>query len=146
MTTGPTLYASWHEAGIDITGLRADRTGQARATCPECTPNRKPEHRREKDLSVNLTDQTWFCHHCSWAGRIADHPSASGMGEQPRSPNARRSTRNPVRSLDDPGPALETYLDQWLQEERGLSRNTADTFRVFPLLSGHLGTTKRTTR
>lgn len=45
--------------------------GQVRATCPECSPGRRPEHQHERDLSVNVDEGTWQCHHCGWAGGLS---------------------------------------------------------------------------
>ncbi len=50
--------------------IPADATGEVRAICPECTPHRKPEHQNEKDLSVNVDEGTWYCHHCGWSGGL----------------------------------------------------------------------------
>jgi len=48
----------------------ADAEGEVRVVCPECTPHRKPEHQNERDLSVNTDEQTFYCHHCGWAGTL----------------------------------------------------------------------------
>ncbi len=45
-------------------------TGEYRTICPECSPHRKNQN--EKDLSVNLTAKTWYCHHCGWTGGISE--------------------------------------------------------------------------
>ena len=55
----------YSDYGID---LPAGASGnEVRAICPQCTPDRKPQHQREKDLCVNLEKGTWFCQHCGWA-------------------------------------------------------------------------------
>ncbi len=51
-------------------GINTNASGQEqqRTTCPKCTPDRRKQHL--KDLSVNLFDGTWFCHHCGWKGGL----------------------------------------------------------------------------
>lgn len=43
---------------------------EVRAVCPECTPTRKPQHQKEKDLCVNTEKGTWYCQHCGWSGGL----------------------------------------------------------------------------
>jgi twinkle protein len=50
--------------------IKTNQTGGEYATvCPACSQDRKKK--RVKCLSVNLDKQTWFCHHCGWAGGLA---------------------------------------------------------------------------
>lgn len=51
--------------GIEVNPSGGD---QQKVLCPECTPLRKKKHL--KDLSVNVAEGTWYCHHCSWSGGI----------------------------------------------------------------------------
>ena len=39
-------------------------TGQIRMQCPQCSQTRHKHY--EKCLSVNVDDQTWYCHHCGF--------------------------------------------------------------------------------
>jgi twinkle protein len=58
---------TWADVGIDLpTGAH----GELDLTCPECTPGRKREHQRSRDLSVNVEQETWICHHCGWKGGL----------------------------------------------------------------------------
>lgn len=50
---------------IDLMGKTGE---QVRVLCPECSPTRKKS--KIKDLAVNTTLQTWYCHHCSWKGGL----------------------------------------------------------------------------
>lgn len=43
--------------------------GQARATCPECSPYH--EKSNDKCLSVNVERGVWHCHRCGWKGCLA---------------------------------------------------------------------------
>lgn len=45
--------------------------GNVKVICPACTPhNRKPSHRNNKDLSVNIEQGVWNCHNCGWTGGL----------------------------------------------------------------------------
>src|SRR5690606_15185207 len=50
--------------------LPAGASGEVDVTCPECSPTRKKKHAR--CLSVNVEKGTWICHHCGWAGGLAE--------------------------------------------------------------------------
>lgn len=54
--------------GIDVPWNASGEN--VRAKCPECTPNRSRTNQNAKDLSVNVTKGTWFCHHCGWTGGL----------------------------------------------------------------------------
>ena len=43
-------------------------SGQVRTLCPSCSGQRKKS--LQKCLAVNVTDGTWFCHHCGYAGGL----------------------------------------------------------------------------
>lgn len=45
-------------------------TGEVRTRCPQCTPMRKPQNQRKRDLAVNLGECIWLCHHCGWQGSL----------------------------------------------------------------------------
>lgn len=51
-------------------GIYLNNTGtpQQKVMCPECTPSRKKQNL--KDLSVNVAEGSWFCHHCGWNGGL----------------------------------------------------------------------------
>ena len=44
-------------------------SNQQTVRCPECTPGRKKQN--TKDLSVNVSDGVWNCHHCGWSGGLS---------------------------------------------------------------------------
>lgn len=46
----------------------ATGSGEYRTRCPQCEPEHKT--RGQKDLSVNLTEGTWYCHRCGWKGGL----------------------------------------------------------------------------
>jgi len=43
-------------------------SGEQRTTCPNCSHDRKKS--TEKCLSVNISKETWFCHHCGYSGGL----------------------------------------------------------------------------
>lgn len=45
---------------------------EIRCICPQCTPTRKPQNQKEKDLCVNTEKGTWICQHCGWAGGLKE--------------------------------------------------------------------------
>lgn len=48
--------------------LPVSRMGEQRAICPLCSGSRKKKN--AKDLAINFSKGTWFCHHCSTGGVI----------------------------------------------------------------------------
>jgi twinkle protein len=59
----------YSDYGIEIP---TNNGGEVRTICPQCTPDRKPQHQREKDLCVNIDKGTWVCQHCDWRGSLKD--------------------------------------------------------------------------
>lgn len=58
---------SYADHGIN---LPSSASGEVRTICPNCTPDRKPQHQKEKDLCVNTEAMTWYCQHCGWKGGL----------------------------------------------------------------------------
>jgi len=44
------------------------RSGQEKTTCPQCSESRR--NKKDTSLSVNITEGTYNCHHCSWKGSV----------------------------------------------------------------------------
>lgn len=87
--------------------------GDVKTICPNCTPgNRKPEHRNNKDLSVNIEKGVWNCHNCGWVGSL----------QQERK----------VKEWTKPLPRLETVSKETIRyfEKRGISNNTIIRFGI----------------
>lgn len=85
---------------IDLEG----KTGtQVRVLCPECSPSRKKN--KLKELAVNTSLQTWFCHHCGWKGGL------NGNGVVYKIPEYTAETKLPEQVLK--------YF-----KERGISEST----------------------
>jgi len=50
--------------------LSSTAPGKYSATCPQCSAQRQPHHRRIKCLGVKIDEQgvCWRCNHCEWSG------------------------------------------------------------------------------
>jgi twinkle protein len=79
--------------------------GEIDVLCPQCSPTRKKS--RDKCLSVNTLDGTWYCHHCGWASGLGANGSGYGARLMLRVsvPAAQRVTATPPPLPDDPLPA-----------------------------------------
>ena len=55
------------DAGIKLASIAP---GKHSATCPKCSAQRQPHHRRIKCLGVKIDEQgvCWRCNHCGWSG------------------------------------------------------------------------------
>ena len=111
---------SYADFGIDAP---SSGTGEYRTACPNCEPRR--QHKGNKDLSVNLSAGTWYCHHCDWAGALPKHDplrQTRGSGQsKPEGPKNSNLTFS-VFPL-----AQETI--KWLSS-RGISEDTAILAKV----------------
>lgn len=67
---------SWHDLGID---LRGRSSGEVKTKCPQCSHKRKPEHRNDTPLSVNIDEGIWNCHNCEWKGSLKNPDWRDGM-------------------------------------------------------------------
>lgn len=101
----------YRDFNIDI---RSSKTsGEVQCLCPQCSHTRKKK--TDKCLSVNLDKQSWFCHHCAWAGGLVDN-----------------------KKMDDvvyvkPAFKNNTFLSQkaveWF-EKRAISQATLNAFKI----------------
>lgn len=66
--------------GIDVP---YGSSGEVRVQCPQCTPMRKPQNQRKRELAVNLTEGIWHCHHCGWSGSLRSGPDAATTYKTP---------------------------------------------------------------
>ena len=85
-------------------------TGNIHVVCPECTHTRRPANQKKRDLSVNVDEGTWLCHHCGWPGGLKKGPLKYHRPEYKPKPAGDKLTA--------------------LMEERGISKNTADLCHV----------------
>jgi len=126
------------DVGIQIPAdAHPDPQGNIRIICPVCTPMRKPEHQREKDLSVNIYRGTWYCHHvgCDFHGGLAGWPGGpleprtdASLIHTPRS--ARERVWSPPRPLPPrTAPSIWEQAMDYLAK-RGISEDTAKAMRL----------------
>jgi twinkle protein len=102
---------TFQDYGIELDG----REGKGVHTfCPQCHKDRKPAHRRDKDLSVNTYTGVWFCHHCEWKGSLEKDKSEPYY----KSPT-------PIISI----PTAKEKLYAWFSD-RGISREAVDACNV----------------
>ena len=149
MTT-PELQAgiTYADLGIEIPHGKA--SGDAKCHCPLCHPERK--NQSDKSLSVNLDRGEWKCHHCQWQSGLGKEATARAQPAMPRGtlkaryggemaqtpsppPNVAQRPQNQrtEASWDNPEPLpaqLEGWAELWLREERGLSPQTIEHFRI----------------
>jgi twinkle protein len=97
-------------------GIKIPRavTGQANIPCPECSSQRKKK--RAPCLSVNTDEGVWKCHHCGWAGSIAQGVDGGNNVLHWRKPKYRKPETIPI--LD-----LPPEMIAWF-ENRGISHET----------------------
>lgn len=62
------MESTYSDFGITIPQGRT--SGQITVKCPKCSYGRKAEHRNNKDLSINLDQGVWQCHHCHETGSL----------------------------------------------------------------------------
>ena len=57
--------------GIEIpSGAKPTDDGDVKTYCPRCRGTRKPGHRHDKPLSVNIDKGVWHCFNCGWKGAL----------------------------------------------------------------------------
>lgn len=62
------MYNNWQKYGIEVPYGRT--SGNYKTTCPNCRDTRG--NPRNKSLSCNLATGEFKCHHCEWAGCVAE--------------------------------------------------------------------------
>jgi twinkle protein len=107
---------TWADAGIAIPN---DRSGEIDVLCPQCSPTRRKS--RQRCLSVNTIDGTWFCHHCGWSGGLNANGAGYGARLRQRVPMS-----PPPKNYTLPKPLPESPLPQpviaWFAH-RGISES-----------------------
>lgn len=103
--------------------LKAGASGEAKTTCPKCSPGRKKKN--YPCLNVNLDKGAWHCWHCGWSGGLA-------KGEE-RRPTFTRTFRKPdyvasATALADAG--AEWFASRGITPEV-LRRNQIGRARVY---------------
>jgi hypothetical protein len=67
-------------------GIAATSTAPGRyyATCPQCSPKRKPAHQKLECLGITIDQKgvAWGCNHCGWKGGSCYEPRPAGTGKK----------------------------------------------------------------
>ena len=96
-------------------------SGQVNTQCPSCSSQRKKK--KAPCLSVNIDEGVWLCHHCGWAGSLANGNDSVG--------SAALHWRKPKYVKPEPLPvtALRPSIIKWFAD-RGISETTLDETKV----------------
>lgn len=122
------MTKSWADFRIE---LPAHASGEVDVICPECSPTRKKKHAR--CLSVNVEKGTWLCHHCGWAGGLAEGERRVDVAW--RKPQYRRPEPLPMK-LD---PVVEWFAERGIPKAV-LERNRVTAAKVYmPQVEDHVG-------
>jgi twinkle protein len=114
-------------ADVDI-DIPPGRSGEVDTTCPKCSPTRKKS--RDKCLSVNTDEQTWFCHHCQWSGSLNGAANSQTSYGAPLRKTAYTAPQEPPPPDDGLTPAVLTWFErrgisEEVLRERGITAGTA---------------------
>jgi 5S rRNA maturation endonuclease (ribonuclease M5) len=78
MTTAAEILRS---AGITT---KSTALGRCYATCPQCSPKRKPVHQKLECLGITIDEKgvAWGCNHCNWKGGGFYEPRKGGSSKR----------------------------------------------------------------
>jgi twinkle protein len=110
--------------GIDV----PESGGTERRTiCPKCSAARRPEHQKERCLSINVEKATWLCNHCAWKGGLSRNGAAKVNGEPYESTGESKPFRKPDPRPHSPLPqaALDLLRARGITDEV-IARNRID--------------------
>lgn len=116
------------ELGIDTKGRNA---GHVKTRCPQCAGSRKPAHRNDTPLSVNISEGVFLCHNCGFTGSLDKSSWQAQVGHQ-------KTYVKPVVSSERRlGPRARTFLaarkiDPDIAIEAGVYSNPEDTAIAIP--------------
>jgi twinkle protein len=114
-------HTSHEEEAIKMAALKF---GQTRTTCPYCSHKRR-YNRTDRCLSVKRDEEgvVYNCQHCGIKGAILEERRMNNVVRMEKKPVL---TRNPADC-----PPLEQIHYDWLLNERGISKETADKLGLF---------------
>lgn len=84
--------------------------------CPICSPNRKPDHRSDKKLNVNISKEVWRCNHCGEGGRLYDKDEREIRMEM-----IRQRGLTPLKKKTTDFSPMNDSLIKWVMEVRKIS-------------------------
>jgi twinkle protein len=128
---------TWADVGI---ALPFGASGEVKITCPECTPGRKRENQRDKDLRVNVEEGVWFCHHCGWTGSLTQ-----GEKDWRDTPPSRKPTYDAPRPLPQVtiptlwDNAVKWFAERAIPETVLLAKGVTAAKEFCPVCNGEVG-------
>ena len=110
---------TFEDFGIKLTARAT--SGQTHTQCPSCSSQRRKK--KAACLSVNIDEGVWLCHHCGWAGNLAN-------GKDNASPLALH-WRKPKYVKPEPVPpsSIKPSILKWFSD-RGISQTTLEETNV----------------
>ena len=115
----------WNELNIDVPYSRT--SGNIKTFCPQCRETRS--NKRDKSLSVNLSDGVYHCHYCGWSGCAAEKtdnwqkPSYNPQPLNKQKPMYKKPQGKGNTKLSD-------KLIQWFKVERCISEAILSSMKI----------------
>jgi len=103
---------------IDQYNIHGIKQGATAWTCPKCSEERKPEHRKQKCMSVNWTIGLGHCNHCGEKTQLHTFRKKERIKEY----------KQPARSAHTP--VVTNILEKYSIEIRGISKESLDALKV----------------
>ena len=98
--------------------------GDVYIVCPICVGIRKPEHKKEKKLGINVkkSHMPWRCVHCGESGAVIT--------------DEKRTVVNPIKYIDKPFnlTKIDEKVIKWFKEKRNISRETVEYFKIMTIV------------
>lgn len=114
---------TFNDYGIHIPSNR--RGNQIRVTCPQCSPYRAK--RNVPCLAVNVNEGTFFCHHCSWSGKVSTGVERMSYPVQKANKDYTKPNYEVVKSVKSED---SSRLYSWF-EKRGISKTIVDAYGIY---------------
>lgn len=130
---------NWGVVGIEVPyGLRGP---EVKVFCPFCHDGRKPEHQREREMSVNLENGYYYCHNCGVKGKVPSTDSMFSLGSYEKFPEQKEYNK----PLPLPAPGYSDSLLMYFKK-RGIDKATLEKAGVregvtyMPSFGGNMNT------
>ena len=127
----------WSSKNIDIS--KAVSCGEGKKTfCPQCHDQRKPCHRKERELFI-LPERGWFkCYNCGWQGFatvLTEEEKQEYLRSKPGYRDyKKKQTTEPKREYKKPPKPKDNNLlpsvVEWFKTKRGISEQTLSKMGV----------------
>lgn len=113
------IYKIAYDKKVYSVNIDSQISGENYVVCPICTPTRKPEHQKEKKLSINTSKfpKPWRCKHCDASGYVLEKDYIESLSIKPV------IAPNNAISIND-------RLAQWFWEERKIGIETLRHFNI----------------